>query len=59
MTFQKDGPKRRRYTRRELPNGQVSEYGKGCVHFKHERDAKRDPTVASNSADNNNERTYA
>jgi hypothetical protein len=56
VTFQKDGPKRRRYTRRELPNGQVSEYGRCVTHFKHERDAKRDPTVTTNSNENNNER---
>ena len=44
--FQKDGPKRRRRTRRELPYGQVSLWGKCQTHFKREREAKLAPTVA-------------
>jgi|tagenome__1003787_1003787.scaffolds.fasta_scaffold20303363_4 hypothetical protein len=58
MTFQKDGPKRRRYTRRELPNGQKSEYAGTTIHFANEREGKRAPTVASNSNENNNERNW-
>jgi len=59
MTFQKDGPKRRRYTRRELPEGQISQWARCQIHFANEREARIAPTVASNSAENNNERTYA
>lgn len=39
MTFQKDGIKRRRYTRRELPEGQISQWGRCDTHFKREREA--------------------
>lgn len=58
MTFQKDGPKRRRFTRRELPYGQKSLWGRTTTHFANEREAKRVPTVASNSNENNNERNW-
>jgi hypothetical protein len=30
--FQKDGPKRRRHTRRELPEGGYSQWPKGIIH---------------------------
>ena len=58
MTFQKDGPKRRRYTRRELPEGQISQWQHCVTHFKREREAKVAPTVARNSNENNNEPNY-
>lgn len=56
MNFCKQGPKRRRRTRRELPYGQKSLWGATTTHFANEREAKRAPTVASNSNENNNER---
>jgi hypothetical protein len=41
MRFQKDGPKRRRRTRRQLWNGEVSEYGPAVtIHFKREREQR-------------------
>ena len=43
MRFQKDGPKRRRRTRRELPYGQVRRWGGTVTNFKREREAKRFP----------------
>lgn len=52
MIFSKKGPKRRRYTRRELPYGQVSLWGKTDINFKREREARRAPTVDSNSTEN-------
>ena len=41
MRFQKDGPKRRRHTRRELPYGQVRRWGSTVGNFKREREARR------------------
>lgn len=41
MKFRKDGPKRRRFTRRELPHGQVRRWGSTVIHFKSEREAAR------------------
>jgi hypothetical protein len=35
--FQKDGPKRRRYTRRELPYGQLRLWGSTVGNFRRER----------------------
>lgn len=43
MSFQKDGPKRRRRTRRELPHGQVRRWGSTVGNFKREREAKLYP----------------
>lgn len=43
MRFQKDGPKRRRRTRRELPYGQISLWGATIGNFRREREAKRYP----------------
>lgn len=37
MRFQKDGPKRRRRTRRELPEGGYSQWATCQTHFKRER----------------------
>jgi hypothetical protein len=56
VSFQTDGPKRRRYTRRELPEGQRSQWGRKLDREERRRNAKLHPTVASNIADNNNER---
>lgn len=39
--FQKDGPKSRRRTRRELPYGQVRRWGSTIGNFKAEREARR------------------
>ena len=39
FTTVKQGPKRRRRTRRELPYGQVSLWGKTVTNFKREREA--------------------
>jgi hypothetical protein len=39
--FQKDGPKRRRYTRRELPYGQISLWRTCLTNFKREREERR------------------
>jgi hypothetical protein len=58
MSFQKDGPKRRRYTRRELPEGQRSQWGRKLDRAENARNAKLHPTVASNSDENNNERNW-
>jgi hypothetical protein len=55
VTFQTDGPKRRRYTRRELPEGQRSQYGRKLDREELRRNAKLHPTVESNSNENNNE----
>lgn len=41
MRFSKDGPKRRRFTRRELPFGQVRRWGHTDINFKAEREARR------------------
>lgn len=38
--FPKDGPKRRRRTRRELPYGQISLWGSTVGNFKREREAR-------------------
>jgi hypothetical protein len=38
--FQKDGPKRRRYTRRELPYGQLRLWGSTVGNFASEREAR-------------------
>jgi hypothetical protein len=43
--FKKDGPKRRRRTRRDLPNGQVRRWGSTVGNFKREREAKLAPKV--------------
>lgn len=43
--FTKQGPKRRRHTRRELPEGQISQYGNCVTNFKREREAKRAPKI--------------
>lgn len=43
MRFQKDGPKRRRRTRRELPYGQISLWGSTTFHFRNEREKRRWP----------------
>jgi hypothetical protein len=40
MTFCKQGPKRRRHTRRELPYGQLRMWGSTVGNFKREREAK-------------------
>ncbi len=40
MTHQKDGPKRRRHTRRELPYGQLCRWGSTVGNFKRERIAR-------------------
>lgn len=45
--FQKDGPKRRRRTRRELPYGQVSGWRTCQTHFKRERQQARDRATAN------------
>jgi hypothetical protein len=37
-TFQTDGPKRRRRTRRELPYGQLRMWGNTVGNFKRERE---------------------
>lgn len=39
MALTKQGPKRRRHTRRELPYGQVSLWGATTGNFKREREA--------------------
>lgn len=41
MKFRKDGPKRLRFTRRELPYGQVRRWGSTVGNFKQEREAAR------------------
>lgn len=38
--FQRDGPKRLRRTRRELPYGQVRRWGATVGNFKREREAR-------------------
>ncbi len=38
MTLTKQGPKRRRHTRRELPYGQVRRWGSTVGNFKQERE---------------------
>jgi hypothetical protein len=40
VNLRKDGPKRLRRTRRELPNGQVSQW-MADTNFKREREARR------------------
>jgi len=40
VTFSKQGPKRRRFTRRELPYGQRSMWGNTVVNFRREREVK-------------------
>jgi len=44
--FLKQGPKRRRRTRRELPYGQLRMWGATVGNFKREREAKRAPRVS-------------
>jgi hypothetical protein len=39
-TFQKDGPKRRRFTRRELPEGGYTQW-MSVTNFKREREAAK------------------
>ena len=39
MTLTKQGPKRRRRTRRELPEGGYSQWASCQTHFKREREA--------------------
>lgn len=41
MEFTKTGPKRRRHTRRELPEGGYSQWGNCWIHFKREREAEK------------------
>jgi hypothetical protein len=43
--FMTQGPKRLRRTRRELPEGQISQYGTCWGNFKREREAKLAPQV--------------
>lgn len=47
MRFPKDGPKRRRRSRRELPEGQISQWRSCWTHFRREREAKRAPSIES------------
>jgi hypothetical protein len=44
--FTKQGPKRRRRTRRELPYGQLRMWGNTVGNFKREREAKRAPRAS-------------
>lgn len=46
----KQGPKRRRRTRRELPYGQVRRWGATTYHFKDERQRKLDRAERKDTA---------
>jgi len=52
MTFSKQGPKRRRHTRRELPEGGFSQWANCWTHFRREREAARSRIELKESLEN-------